>query len=248
MTVQERVDALGYWYHKIDLGGIVTPGWAPLCVDAYQFPKDLTGKRVLDVGAFDGFWTFEALKRGAKEVLAIDDFSDLHVLGVPKDRPRWATFDLCREVLGYSEQQCQREEMSVYDAIEEKVGRFDIVLFYGVLYHCRYPLLALDTLVLLTNEIRIESGICDQFSAHRGGLGQGYGNQKVMEFYSGREYGDNPTNWWLPTLQTLGEMTAVAGWNNIFAWRLTNVPNSAQQARGFIIGKRERDGKKNEND
>ena len=246
MTVQERVDALGYWYHKIDLGSMVTPGWAPLKAESYQFPNDLTGKRVLDVGAFDGYWTFEALKRGASEVVAIDDFSDFDVCGVDKDRPRWATFDLCREVLGYSEQQCRHEEMTVYQATEAHLGRFDLVLFYGVLYHCRYPLLAIDTLCGLTDEIRIESAICDQHSGHRGGLGQGYGNQMVMEFYPRDGYGGNHTNWWVPTLQTIAEMVGSAGMNNVNGWRLTDTPFALNVARGFVTGKRESNGKEND--
>ena len=51
-----------YWYHKIELpDGVTTPGWAPLAAQMYNIPADLTGKRVLDIGAWDGYWTFEAL-------------------------------------------------------------------------------------------------------------------------------------------------------------------------------------------
>ena len=68
-SLAEKVAARPYWYHKIPLpGGIVTPGWAPLSAESYRIPADLTGKRILDVGAWDGFWTFEALRRGAREV------------------------------------------------------------------------------------------------------------------------------------------------------------------------------------
>ncbi len=73
MSLQEQVDALP-WYHRMELpGGVVTPGWAPMSPAAYQVPKDLTGKRVLDVGAWDGYWSFEAMKRGARQVVAIDN-------------------------------------------------------------------------------------------------------------------------------------------------------------------------------
>lgn len=108
-SLQERITAFPFWYHKIELpGGIVTPGWAPINQASYGIPQDLTGKRVLDVGAWDGYWSFEALKRGAKEVVAIDDFSDY--LGHLENNQRcaWDTFDLCREALGYSEDICQR--------------------------------------------------------------------------------------------------------------------------------------------
>ncbi len=119
----QRVAAFPFWYHKIELpGGITTPGWAPINADAYRIPKDLTGKRVLDVGAWDGYWTFEALKRGAREAVAIDDFSDY--LGTLKEESRkaWQTFDLCRDALGYDHQKCQRQEMSVYDVSERGWG------------------------------------------------------------------------------------------------------------------------------
>src|SRR5690349_9581801 len=95
--LQERIVKFPYWYHRIELPGAVTPGWAPMNRDAYKIPADLTGKRVLDVGAWDGFWTFEAIKRGAKQVVAIDDFSDYAGKLQAGDRKAWETFDLCRE-------------------------------------------------------------------------------------------------------------------------------------------------------
>src|SRR4030095_270786 len=80
MTTEElrrRVAGHPFWYHHIELAdGVVTPGTNPLNEAAYMIPADLTGKRVLDVGAWDGYWTFAALKRGAREVVAIDDHSD----------------------------------------------------------------------------------------------------------------------------------------------------------------------------
>ena len=65
-ALEDAVGAFPFWYHKIELpGGVVTPGWAPLNADSYGIPADMSGLRVLDVGAWDGYWTFEALKRGA---------------------------------------------------------------------------------------------------------------------------------------------------------------------------------------
>src|SRR5947207_3394103 len=84
--------------------------------------------------------TFRALQRGARQVVAIDDFSDYLGLLKPEERKAWGTFDLCREALGYDTTQCQREELSVYDG---RLGRFDVVFFFGTLYHLRHPLLAL---------------------------------------------------------------------------------------------------------
>src|SRR6185295_4223926 len=108
-TLKARVKEIEYWYHRVELpGGVTTPGVQPLHAPNYRIPADLTGLRVLDVGAWDGYWTFEALKRGAREAVAIDDFSDYLGKLPPEARHAWATFDLCREALGYDEQRCQR--------------------------------------------------------------------------------------------------------------------------------------------
>ena len=242
--LRARVDAIPFWYHKIELpGGIVTPGWAPLNAPAYPVPDDLTGKRVLDVGAWDGFWTFEALKRGAREVVAIDDFSDYLGKLSKSDRRAWETFDLCREALGHDETLCKRHEMSVYDVTEERLGRFDIVFFFGTLYHLRYPLLALDRLAAVCDsEIYVESAVLDHYSPYRGGFGKGYRDgHVVMEFYPGAQYGGNETNWWVPTVHCLAGMVMAAGFDNADGWRLTDdVPTKASLCRGFVRGTRER--------
>ena len=70
------------------------------------------------MGAWDGYWSFEALRRGAREVLAIDDFSDFLGQLKSSDRKAWDTFDLCRHILGHSSRTCQRVELSVYDLNE----------------------------------------------------------------------------------------------------------------------------------
>src|SRR3546814_7805269 len=148
MDLRRRVNAHPFWYHRIELPyGIVTPGPNPLNPNVYRVPEDLSGRRVLDVGAWDGYWTFEALRRGAREVVAIDDFSDhLGQLGSDGRAAGWATFDLCRDAFGYSTETCSRIELSVYEVSAERLGRFDLVFFFGTLYHLRHPLLALDRL------------------------------------------------------------------------------------------------------
>ncbi len=237
--IKERISKFPFWYHKISLPhGIVTPGWAPLNIEAYGIPDDLSGKRVLDVGAWDGFWTFEALKRGADQVVAIDDFSDY--LGALPDgsRTAWQTFDTCRDILGYTSEQCSRIDMSVYDVTKELLGQFDIVFCFGTLYHLRHPLLALDRLAeICREEIYVESAILDDFSPYRGGLGRGFGNgEMVMEFYPGKQYGENDTNWWVPTLACLGFMVRASGFKTAEGWKLTEAPEQLSQCRGFVRG------------
>jgi tRNA (mo5U34)-methyltransferase len=235
----EKIRAIPYWYHKIALPhGIVTPGWAPINPAAYRIPDNLTGKRILDIGAWDGYWTFEALKRGAKEVVAIDDFSDYLGELEPGYRTVWESFDLCRSALGHSEDTCKRIEMSVYNISEDTLGLFDTIFFFGTLYHLRHPLLALDKIsAVCKHDIYIESAILDDYSPYSGGIGHGYsGQQMVMEFYPGKQYGGNETNWWVPTLYCLMSMAHAADFLTVEGWKLIENPQHLSLCRGFVKG------------
>jgi len=234
-----RIAQFPFWYHRIPLpGGIVTPGWAPIDASAYQIPERLDGKRVLDIGAWDGYWTFEALRRGAREVVAIDDFSDYLGSLQQEDRKAWQTFDLCRDALGYKEPQCQRRELSIYALTRDEVGEFDVVFAFGLLYHLRYPLLALDLISkVCTGELYVESAILDDFSPYRGGMDKGYeGGQMVMEFYPDNQYGHNHTNWWVPSLHCLAHMVRSANFDQVKGWKLRGRPQTLAECRGFVKG------------
>ena len=137
--LRERIDALAPWFHNIDLGSGV--GTAPdhFLGDypaskferfAGAIPADLTGKTVLDIGCNAGFYSVEMKRRGASRVLGIDS-----------DERYLAQARLATETLGFDG--VEFANLSVYDvgAIGE---RFDLVIFMGVLYHLRHPLLALD--------------------------------------------------------------------------------------------------------
>jgi tRNA (mo5U34)-methyltransferase len=139
--LQSRVEAIR-WYHTIDLGGgVVTRGVddSPLRLARARLPDSLRGKTVLDIGAWDGFFSFECERRGAARVVAADHFS-WHGTG-------WGTkagFLLAREALG---SRVEDIDVDVMDLSPERVGMFDVVLFLGVLYHLRHPYLALETVV-----------------------------------------------------------------------------------------------------
>src|SRR4051794_13122468 len=135
--IEQRVRSLGQWFHNIDLRGVKTAPehflgdypnikWRSFedAIDA-----DLTGKTVLDIGCNGGFYSMEMKRRGAERVLGID-FDDDYLA-----QARFAA-----EVLGFD---IEFRKLSVYDvgALGE---RFDVVIFMGVLYHLRHPLLALD--------------------------------------------------------------------------------------------------------
>lgn len=232
-SLAEKVKAEAFWYHKIELpGGIITPGFAPLDAAKYKVPDRLDGLTVLDIGTWDGYWAFEAVKRGAKRVLAIDNFSD--DVGIGVQHPQFRHFDMCREALGISASVCDREQINALDI--DKLGMFDVVFCFGVLYHVRHPLLFLEKIGEITRKAAyFESAICDYYSPYRGGIGMGYAaNQHVMEFYPANEYGKNYGNWWCPTLQCLCEMLSTCNFHNISAWPLTPNPEAVAYSRGFV--------------
>lgn len=185
----------GSWWHSIDLGdGRITPGVHSQeeLIDNFNrfaLPPRLEGKRVLDIGCWDGFYAFEAEKRGA-EVVALDSW-----------RPE--NFFKAREALG---SRIPFHELSVYDATRDKLGAFDIVFFLGVLYHLRHPLLALERVCELTRDVAIiESHVVDNlFDTAR----------PIMEFYEEDELGGQFDNWWGPNIVCLRGMLRAAG----FAW------------------------------
>src|SRR3546814_1661327 len=138
-TIAARLRELGPWFHNIDLRGVPTapdhflgdyPGfkWRRF---ASAIPADLGGCSVLDIGCNGGFYSMEMKRRGAARVVGID--SDTRYL---------AQAAFAAEVLGYD---IEFRQMSVYE-VGHLSERFDLVLFMGVLYHLRHPLLALDLL------------------------------------------------------------------------------------------------------
>jgi tRNA (mo5U34)-methyltransferase len=236
--LQAEVNAVPYWYHKIELpNGITTPGWAPLDPSAYRIPESLAGKTVLDVGAWDGYWSFEAIKRGASRVTAIDDFSDTIGAATNADRSsKGKTFELCSKALGYGYDKANLLDMSVYevDGWVKYMTNFDCIFCFGVLYHLKHPLLALEKLrSVCRGTIHIETAILDGFtSAYSEHV---YTSDDCsFEFYPNNEYGQNHSNWWVGTLRGWCGLVAEAGFKNIEYWKLTDSPKHVSESRGFI--------------
>lgn len=137
IEIRKLIAGHGRWWHEIELApGIVTPGddsnrmKLPI-LDGIGLPRDMRGLRALDIGASDGFFSFEVEKRGA-QVLAMDF--------VPETYTGFAT---ARKILGSN---VEYQMDNVYNLSPEKYGQFDVVLFMGVLYHLRKPLAALDAI------------------------------------------------------------------------------------------------------
>ncbi len=189
------------WHHSIDLGhGIVTPGQdnSPRKLSRLKLPESLAGKTVLDVGAWDGFFSFEAERRGARRVLATDSYSwnGSHDWGDKRG------FNLAREALG---SKVEDQDIDVLDLAPDRVGTFDLVLFLGVLYHMKHPLLAVERVASVTRESLILETAVDLLWCRR----------PAIAFYPGDEVGHDVTNWCGPNPQAVVGMLKVAGFKRI---------------------------------
>jgi tRNA (mo5U34)-methyltransferase len=206
---EERVQRLAdrvhsrFRYHSIELpDGSVLPGLQPIehlrwRLDLFGLPADLRGKRVLDVGAWDGWFSFECERRGA-EVVAVDC--------IPLD-----TFHEAKELIG---SKVEYLTLDVNELSARRLGTFDIVLFFGVLYHLRHPLLGLEKAVeLSTDLVLIESFV---IQAEKRQI------PTVMEFYESTELGGQVDNWCGPSPECLVSMCRSAGFAQVELKDITN--------------------------
>jgi len=212
-TLERRIRELGAWFHNLDLHGVPTAPdhflgdypaskWQRF---AHAVPADLTGWTVLDVGCNGGFYALEMKRRGASHVLAID--TDARYLA----QARFAAEVMDVEI--------EFRQLSVFD-LPSLGRRFDLVLFMGVLYHLRHPLLALDLLrehvvgerlvfqsMLRGPEETVEVKPDYQFSDATPFEDPRY---PVMYFVE-RRYAGDPTNWWIPNASAAEAMLRSAG-------------------------------------
>ncbi|HEX8302772.1 TIGR04290 family methyltransferase [Sphingomonas sp.] len=236
--LRARVEALAPWFHNMDLGGVRTApehflGDYPNVKFQHfapHLPADLSGKSVLDIGCNAGFYSMEMKRRGAERVVGID--SDDRYLAQAR---------LAAETLGYDN--IEFRNLSVYDvaALGEK---FDLVIFMGVLYHLRHPLLALDLIhehvagdMLLFQSMQRGSmeaadlqedypfEVTDIFDAHA------YPKLHFIE----REYAHDWTNWWVPNRACVEGMLRASGFqienraeDEVYICRRTEMPYAAR--------------------
>ena len=192
------------WFHIIDLGdGVVTPGmYDPVTgIHGPRFcvPQSLEGKTVLDIGAWDGAWSFEAKRRGATRVVAADHWCwGGGGWGDPE------SFKIAREALGLD---VEDVKIDVYDISRERLGQFDVVLFFGVLYHLRHPMLALEKL----REVTVPGGLAI-IETHCAMLDV---DAPVLAFYPTTEEGNDPTNWFGPNPAALFGMLKACGFSDV---------------------------------
>jgi tRNA (mo5U34)-methyltransferase len=190
------------WFHSIELGdGITTKGRKSL--ESIQRNAEITfkdgvdGRTVLDIGAWDGAFSFEAERRGAAHVLATDHFS-----WIGAGWGRKESFDFARMALASS---VEAKIIDVPDISPDTVGRFDMVLFLGVLYHMLHPLLMLERIAPVVRELLVvetETALDDEA-------------RPAMVFFPGTELNNDATNWWAPNIACMEAMLRHVGFTRI---------------------------------
>ena len=183
------------WFHRIDLGnGIITPGIddSPAKLQFLGFPESFAGLDVLDIGAWDGFFSFEAERRGARRVLATDGFC---WTGEAK-----GGFDLAHRIL---RSKVEEKRIPVEDISPETVGSFDVVFFLGVLYHAQDPMQYLRNVrSVCRNQVIVET-LVDGLDYDR----------PAMVFYPGSSMNNDPTNYWGPNIAAVEAMLREVGFS-----------------------------------
>ncbi len=211
--IRQEVARLGPWFHNMDLNGVETAPdhflgdyprvkWRGF---ADALPQNLEGKSVLDIGCNAGFYSMEMKRRGADRVLGID-FDDDYLA-----QARFAA--------AVNGMDIEFRRLSVYEipALRE---RFDVVLFMGVLYHLRHPLLALDLLFehavkdllvfqSLMRGSRTEPELAPDYPFSEAEIFEERNYPKM--FFVERCYSGDPTNWWIPNAACAASMLRSAG-------------------------------------
>lgn len=211
------------WWHQIELpDGFVTPGpdRSAEKLQSLHLP-DLTGKTVLDVGAFDGYFSFAAERAGASRVVAVDT----HAWRQPGGKDG---FEYARRALDSS---VEDVEVEVLDISPETVGEFDVVLFLGVLYHMRHPLLSLERVASVTKELLVVETLVDTMLF----------TSPAAMFYPDTMVGDE-TTWWGPNRAAVVGMLHSAGFTRVVPYpvkrirkaRLVGLPARTRKATDIL--------------
>ncbi len=232
---QQLIDKVPFWFHSINCGdNVITNGLKPLVslegeLDQMALPS-LTGKTVLDIGAWDGFFSFAAEELGARRVMALDHY--VWSMNLPKQQKYWKEcmekqiipsayhlipghwepgtlpgklgFDTIHRIKNSSVEQLVADFMTV-DIVS--VGQFDITFFLGVLYHLEEPFQALKRLSLLTRELAVIETAAVYFPT--------YENIGLFEFYEANELSGDVGNWFAPNLTGLTKACRAAGFKDV---------------------------------
>lgn len=256
LSVEEVLEECPEWFHSIELApGVVTPGRRSVETQNRELRllrlPDLRGKSVLDVGAYDGFFSFAAERLGATRVVALDhyvwsvdmaaymaDWRESKRSGVPPPAPHesrhWRPeelpgrkpFDLARRALGSKVEPVIGDFMTM-DL--ESLGQFDVVLFLGVLYHMENPLAAVRRLHKVTapdGMAVIETEAIDI---------PGLGGRPCCEFFPAGELNNDASNWWAPNAKAVEDLCRAAGFRDVSVYRGRGVGAVGRQLGRSLI-------------
>jgi tRNA (mo5U34)-methyltransferase len=231
--IKQRVEALGQWFHNLDLRGVQTAPdhflgdypqtkWERFSA---SIPEDLTGKSVLDVGCNAGFYSLQMKRRGAERVVAID--TDEQYLAQARFAAKVSNADI------------EFRNLSVY-RVADLHEQFDLVLFMGVLYHLRHPLLALELLhehavrdLLITQSLLRGSKESTSLPGDYPFREQDAFKDDAFPrmYFIEKRFANDPTNWWIPNRACFEAMLRSTGFeildhpeDEVFICRRTDIP------------------------
>lgn len=211
--LRRRIEELGPWFHNMELDGVATAPnhflgdypYAKWRKFAHAIPTDLRGRSVLDIGCNAGFYSIEMKRRGADRVLGID-FDEAYLA-----QARFAA-----EI---ADVEIEFRQLSVYD-LGLLGERFDVVLFMGVLYHLRHPLLALDLvrehvmrdLMVFQSMQRGSADVLEPADNHPFSSRELFNEAGFPKLhFIEHRYAQDPTNWWIPNRACVEAMLRSAG-------------------------------------
>lgn len=223
---RKRVQEINWW-HTIDLGdGLLTAGRDATAekLGTLKLPERFDGLAVLDIGAWDGFFSFEAEKRGASRIVAMDPmWRNENMPGFDK-----SGFLLARELLN---SRVEDVDLDVYQLDPTAIGTFDVVLFLGVLYHVKDPFGAIERVASVTRDRLILETHVDLIGGHR----------PMAAFYPGDELRGDSSNWWGPNPKAVLAMLKAAGFARIDVIYLTPAWQRLAQTVRRAAGKKQAD-------
>src|SRR5215471_3674720 len=219
--IQNRISNIN-WFHTIDLGsGVVTPGDddSPAKLQRLQIPKDLSAKTFLDIGAWDGFFAFEAERRGASRVLALDSYVwDGKVPGKSKEG-----FLAARSILN---SRVEDLNMDAFELAPQKIGMWDVVLLAGVLYHVKNPWLLLERVASVTKELLIVETFIDL---------RFFGRPAVALYPTDQIEKGHVENWCGPNPRAIKEMLRACGFRTVSIVHKTSFVRGALSAARRLV-------------
>lgn len=185
--------------------GLVTPGRSVVSeiLKWCGVPERLDGRRVLDVGAWNGCASFECERRGAAEVVALS-----------LEKPEWTGFNILKEALGADRTRYVRG--TIYNLDPRELGTFDVVLCFGVLYHLRYMVLGIDNLRrVCRGDLFLETHILDHGAIAQDGsetsLAPNVAEMRLLQFHDRDQLHGDISNWIAPSASALRAIVETAG-------------------------------------